>query len=102
MFQQHKYVKLSCSDDCRIWRYMDFTKFVAMLENGGLWFSRADCFTDPFDSELPNPVITGMKNRWKQARKTAKNSDLDAKYKEIWLGQIDGGRKFQSTVRRRY
>lgn len=22
----------------KIWRYMDFTKFVAMLDNGGLWF----------------------------------------------------------------
>jgi len=32
-----------------IWRYMDFTKFVSMLESGALFFSRADCLGDPFE-----------------------------------------------------
>jgi hypothetical protein len=33
----------------KIWRYMDFTKFVSMLENEGLFFCRADLFDDPFE-----------------------------------------------------
>lgn len=33
----------------KIWRYMDFAKFVSMLENGGLFFSRADLLGDPFE-----------------------------------------------------
>ena len=33
----------------RIWRYMDFTKFVSTLENGGLFFPRADRLGDPFE-----------------------------------------------------
>ncbi len=37
----------------RIWRYMGFTKFVSMLENGGLFFSRADWLGDPFEGSLP-------------------------------------------------
>ncbi len=32
-----------------IWRYMDFTKFVFMLENKGLFLSRADKLGDPFE-----------------------------------------------------
>ena len=32
-----------------IWRYMDFTKFVSMLENNGLYLSRADFLGDPFE-----------------------------------------------------
>src|SRR5437867_3764830 len=32
-----------------IWRYMDFTKFVCMLQNEGLYFSRLDCLGDPFE-----------------------------------------------------
>ena len=32
-----------------IWRYMDFTKFVSMLENNALYFSRADGLGDPFE-----------------------------------------------------
>jgi hypothetical protein len=35
--------------DVRIWRYMDFAKYAAMLESGGLFFSRADLLGDPFE-----------------------------------------------------
>lgn len=45
----------------RIWRYMDFTKFVAMLENGGLFFSRLDCLGDPFEGSWPDVSIEGIK-----------------------------------------
>lgn len=33
----------------KIWRHMDFTKFVSMLENEGLFFARVDCLDDPFE-----------------------------------------------------
>ena len=33
----------------RIWRYMDFTKFVSMLENKGLFFARSDTLKDQFE-----------------------------------------------------
>ena len=36
-----------------IWRYMDFTKFVSMLQKGGLIFSRADKLGDPFEGFYP-------------------------------------------------
>ena len=32
---------------------MDFTKFVAMLEHGGLFFCRADKLGDPFEGSIP-------------------------------------------------
>lgn len=32
-----------------IWRYMDFTKFVSMLESNSLYFARSDCLGDPFE-----------------------------------------------------
>lgn len=31
-----------------IWRYIDFTKFVSMLENSGLFLSRSDCLGLPY------------------------------------------------------
>src|SRR5215216_7123602 len=34
----------------KIWRYMDFTKYVSMLETGGLYFSRIDLVGDPFEA----------------------------------------------------
>jgi hypothetical protein len=39
--------------DAPIWRYMDFTKFLSMLENQELFFSRVDCLGDPFEGSIP-------------------------------------------------
>lgn len=33
----------------RIWRYMDFTKLVSLLENSGLFFAQVDKLGDPFE-----------------------------------------------------
>ena len=33
--------------DAILWRYMDFTKFVALLEMKSLFFARADKLNDP-------------------------------------------------------
>ena len=35
-----------------MWRYMDFTKFVSMLETRSLFFARADLLGDPFEGSL--------------------------------------------------
>lgn len=43
--------------DVKLWRYMDFTKFVALLDSKSLWFTRADGFKDPFEGSYPSPNI---------------------------------------------
>lgn len=35
--------------DVKIWRYMDFTKYVSLLESRSLFFSRSDLFNDPYE-----------------------------------------------------
>lgn len=37
-----------------IWRYMDFTKFVYMLEKGALFFPTIDSFNDPYEGSYSN------------------------------------------------
>ncbi|MBS1532662.1 MAG: DUF2971 domain-containing protein [Bacteroidetes bacterium] len=40
-------------DPCAIlWRYMDFTKFVSLLEDSALFMTRADKFKDPFEGTI--------------------------------------------------
>jgi hypothetical protein len=34
-------------DDAVLWRYLDFAKFLDMLERRVLWFAGADTFEDP-------------------------------------------------------
>lgn len=36
----------------KLWRFMDFTKYVSMLDHGALFFTRADRFADPFEGAL--------------------------------------------------
>jgi hypothetical protein len=37
------------SENRTIWRYLDFTKFVSLLETQQLYFPRADQFADPYE-----------------------------------------------------
>lgn len=38
-----------------LWRYMDVAKFIAMVVDSALFFSRADRLGDPFEGSLPGP-----------------------------------------------
>lgn len=40
-------------DNLVIWRYMDFTKFVALLETASLFFPRVSILDDPFEGSFP-------------------------------------------------
>lgn len=41
------------SEDTVIWRYMDFTKFVSLLETQSLFFVRVASLEDPFEGSFP-------------------------------------------------
>ena len=43
--------------DAMIWRYMDFTKYVAFLESSSLYFARADRLEDPFEGSYSRPNV---------------------------------------------
>lgn len=42
--------------DHQLWRYMDFPKFVSMLQQRALWFTRLDQFPDPYEGMLTKPT----------------------------------------------
>ena len=54
---------LSVEDDQALWRYMDFSKFVAMLQQGGLYFTRAANFSDRFEAAAG---IASRENIWNE------------------------------------
>lgn len=41
------------SESLQIWRYLDFTKFVALLERRALFFTRVSTLDDPFEGSFP-------------------------------------------------
>ena len=55
-------------DNAVLWRYMDFTKFVSLLDRSELFFARADKLEDPFEGSftVKNEELytTALENRY--------------------------------------
>ena len=51
MYKEHSIFQ-SPLPDAILWRYMDFTKFVSMLQKQALFFARADKLGDPFEGSF--------------------------------------------------
>ena len=45
-----------------LWRYMDFAKFIHLLERQSLWFSRADQFEDPLEGTYTDAEIEHLRS----------------------------------------
>lgn len=56
----------------KLWRYMDFTKYVSLLSSRGLYFSRVDCFEDSFEG----------------AKGYLRNKDVWDEYNLVWLRDV--------------
>jgi len=50
------------SDDSILWRYMDFAKFIDLLENSRLWFARADLLDDPREGDLTEAEVSQIRH----------------------------------------
>ena len=50
MYKEHPVFNPSL--DAVLWRYMDFTKYVSLLEKQALFFARADKLGDPFEGSF--------------------------------------------------
>lgn len=62
MYKEHPSFIPPNDANVKIWRYMDFTKFVALLDSKSLWFTRADRFKDPFEGSYPKMNIIARAN----------------------------------------
>lgn len=52
------------ADDTKIWRYLDFTKFVSLLEAQAIWFPPASSFKDPFEGSVTPEDIRQWRAVW--------------------------------------
>ena len=55
-YKEHPELKTPDNPDAKIWRYLDFTKFLSMLEDQSLFFCRLDVFAekDPYEGLYTN------------------------------------------------
>jgi len=85
MYQSHPVFIEPENEEVKVWRYMDFTKFVSLIDTKRLYFTRADRFEDPFEGSWPKKNI--------EARKYAPEI-LDEQQKEYlngmkWMGSLN-------------
>lgn len=63
--ENHSSFPLTIDRKQKIWRYMDFTKFMHLLTTQSLWFNRTDKFEDPFEGRYPLKNLQQMRgNVW--------------------------------------
>jgi hypothetical protein len=57
MYKSNWFFDKPKNENAKIWRYMDFTKFVSLLDKSSLFFTRADKLNDPFEGSCPENVV---------------------------------------------
>lgn len=63
--ENHPSFPLTIDRNQKIWRYMDFTKFMHLLTTQSLWFNRSDKFEDPFEGRYPLKNLQQMRgSKW--------------------------------------
>jgi len=78
MFNEHPSFQAPANSNVSIWRYMDLTKFLWMLQEKALFFTRADFLGDPYEGhyteairiveeQLANTILGGETNSLKEA-----------------------------------
>jgi hypothetical protein len=63
MISKHEMCIFPNNSGIKIWRYLDFTKFVDLLNSKSLYFSRFDKFDDIFEGSLPKESVIARSNQ---------------------------------------
>jgi len=119
MFREHPQFSPPQETDIRIWRYLDFTKFVSLLDRQALFFARSHKLNDPFEGSyaranrrqrsVPNDELPDRVYKQGQSGKDIRKNTLinswhmneqeSAAMWQLYL-KSDEGVAIQSTYRR--
>ena len=72
MADNHPVFEPPADRDARLWRYMDFSKFVSLLHHRALYCARADLLGDPFEGSVSKETIRQRLVRFEDIRAAAK------------------------------
>lgn len=86
MYQEHPSFETPENKNGKIWRFMDFTKFVDILVSRSLYFCRSDLLGDPFEGTYSQFTID-------EFLKQAKNKDEQDRIRGFFIKQPTEWRK---------
>lgn len=61
MVEEHPLFIAPEDEDVKVWRYLDFTKLISLIDTRRLFFARADSFDDPFEGSYPRKNVDARK-----------------------------------------
>lgn len=73
MFHTHPVFVQPDNEMVKVWRYMDFTKLVSLIDSRRLYFTRADKFGDPFEGSWPRINVAARQKAVASAPSNARN-----------------------------
>ncbi|WP_342045897.1 hypothetical protein [Bacillus sp. OTU530] len=108
MYVEHPVFQKPYDENTKIWRYMDFTKLVDILERESIFFTRSDKFEDPFEGVLTKRTLEERNEQlnfaWKHVDKDLREklinhvSFADAKMKECTVINCWHMNKYESDA----
>ena len=78
MFKTHPEFAAPNNPNISIWRYMDLPKFISLIDENALYFTRSDKFGDPFEGSIPKETI-------RLRQETMKIAGMDEAHRREWL-----------------
>jgi hypothetical protein len=82
MYKDHPDLEKPKNENAQIWRYMDFTKFVSLLDKSALFFSRSDKLGDSFEGSYSKANIELRPTVYGESGKGAQ--DLPARLSNVF------------------
>lgn len=95
MYKEHPAFKNPGDEDGKIWRYMNFSKFVSLLDNSALFFARTDKLGDPFEGSYPKHSVKQRETLHKKWLNT-----LPTQLKEFFEQRPKAISEFYKSLRR--
>ncbi|WP_430389597.1 hypothetical protein [Dyella sp. 20L07] len=68
----------------QLWRYMDFTKFISLLETRQLYFNRCDRFDDPYEGTVTRGTASLMRDQGQPEKDIAAYIE----FSKVWRQQM--------------
>lgn len=68
----------------QVWRYIDFTQLISILERESLWFNRADQFEDPLEGSFSRATVKTRESRYENWDVSVDMTDILAKTAKLF------------------
>lgn len=92
MYQAHDQMKTPEDPNIKVWRYLDLAKYISILQNESLFFSRADKLGDPWEGSHPELTVDIRNRSYKDLTRNFSQAEKENYFKGV--SQLHDRRKF--------